>query len=446
MARRSFIPNSLPQKQYLRSIVNGDPYTVLYSGRQMGKTHVGAAGCLLHYHLLKRREMGRIWCLTPSVDQTKAAKDSFEEIAGWVKQGGFIAKYLAHQAKYVLYDGYEVEFKTANEPNLLRGGRCDAIWLDEAAFLKPGVIQVIAPIVAVARGPIWMTTTPNGRNWFYKDYVAPAMNNTNPRIHLVKGVSVDNPKLDKVWMAQLSATYDEATRRQEFEAEFTHKTGLVYPMWKDEYVKEPPKNYSGEVVAGIDPGANDPFCYLWTVKNGKHLWVVDEYYSEERKTLEAHAKQIYTGSWEANTVRRWCDPARAQDRIDLAQTHGLENYKAQPDLKAGINAVAEKMEQGLLHISPKCVHLLDELYNYCYKEGGEVPIDKDNHALDALRYVIYSDKDFGTVNEVITPIHSGYAAVVNTGEDASYNECIMPDGSPKDGYDAKNIPTPHSRK
>lgn len=441
-----FTPNSIHQTTFLQNIKDGVPITIFCGGRQTGKTLTGCAAIGLVTIVLGHNIMGKGWVLTPTIDQTKQAKISFERVMGWKINGGLIKRFLAHENAYILDYGtreYRVEFKTASEPDNLRGGVVDWIHLDEAAFLKSDVWEIIQPCVLASGGPIWMTSTPNGFNWFY-DLYAKARDG-EPSIKAVHAPTSSNPALPPKILIRMMEGYSDERRRAEFEAEFTSSSGLVYPMFKQEFIKEPPKGWVSQIVAGIDPGANDPFAYLWVARNGEECWVVDEYFSSERRTLQTHADRIKSRWCEGNTVRRWSDPARAQDNLDLMVTYGLENWKAKNELKAGIDAVAIKLEKGQLFISPRCENTIREIRNYCYKEQGEIPIDKDNHCMDALRYVIFSERNFTGTNEVIVPINDG-AQMASFG-DKGFNEVYMPDGSMISGWNEGPPPSnPNSRR
>lgn len=431
----TFSPNSTHQRQFLESLVRNTPVTLLCSGRQAGKTFVGAAGIPLQVYVRHNTAMGKGWVLTPTVDQTKQAKTSFERILGWVQEGGAIKRYLSHENAYILENNYRVEFKTASEPNNLRGGVVDWIWIDEAAFIEEEAFDIVQPCVAASGGPIWMTTTPNGKNWLYDRIFK---KDGDPDFKIIHARSIDNPAINAKIIERMAAGYSEEMRAQEFEAVFTHRTGLVYPMFTLKCIQDPPKG-GGEIVCGIDPGANDPFAYLWVLKAGEQFWVADEYYSVERKTLAEHASWISKHTLNRVTARRWSDPGRAQDNLDLALTYGLENFKAKNDLKGGINAVAEALEKGNLFISNKCTSLIKEMYNYIYKDKGEVPEDKNNHALDALRYVIFSERHFSN-NDV--QILSPEGLMIEQG----CNEVYLPDGTQIPGFTPMGGPTPNSRR
>ena len=59
-------------------------------------------------------------------------------------------------------------------------------------------------------------------------------------------------------------------------------------------------------------------------------------------------------------------------------------------LLSGIDMVAERIRSRRLKVSAECSELIREsgLYSYDPAKDREQPIDADNHALDALRYLI----------------------------------------------------------
>jgi hypothetical protein len=89
----------------------------------------------------------------------------------------------------------------------------------------------------------------------------------------------------------------------------------------------------------------------------------------------------------------YCDPSGAQERTELT----LANLTVHPginDLRAGIMAVTARLESGRLRVlAGACPNLLYEAalsrYPDAAEDGGaEAPVDRHNHALAALRYLI----------------------------------------------------------
>jgi len=86
---------------------------------------------------------------------------------------------------------------------------------------------------------------------------------------------------------------------------------------------------------------------------------------------------------------------------------GAGGEKRNPKL-AGIDLVSERMRLGKLKIVREaCLPLIRELSMYCYDPDKklEEPIDEDNHAVDALRYLVVG-KDRGRVVPLATPLET----------------------------------------
>jgi hypothetical protein len=76
-------------------------------------------------------------------------------------------------------------------------------------------------------------------------------------------------------------------------------------------------------------------------------------------------------------------------------THGIFTVPGQNSVTAGINNVRQRLQHGALEISAGCTVLIDEFRKYRWKtarkvsedDPQEAPVKKDDHLLDALRYV-----------------------------------------------------------
>jgi hypothetical protein len=93
-------------------------------------------------------------------------------------------------------------------------------------------------------------------------------------------------------------------------------------------------------------------------------------------------------------VTWYCDPSGATERAEL-RAADLQVIKGDNDIKAGIMAVNSRIQTGRLKVSRiNCPNLIQEAKLYRYPSlaekaiHGENPIDENNHALGALRYLI----------------------------------------------------------
>ena len=57
-----------------------------------------------------------------------------------------------------------------------------------------------------------------------------------------------------------------------------------------------------------------------------------------------------------------------------------------------------------LYVTSNCINTIKEFKSYKYPEkGGDRPVDRDNHLMDALRYVLYTvDQNGGNEDGTVT--------------------------------------------
>jgi len=206
--------------------------------------------------------------------------------------------------------------------------------------------------------------------------------------------------------AKARATTPAATFEREWEANPDAGEGLVYPFEEKFHVREPPDGLR-EFIVGADWGWSDPGVLLRGGIQGHGadatLWIVDEHYESE---IPNHIWDERARAW--RDAKFWPDPSRP-DRINDFRALGLAVGESDNDIFAGIARVADLLfirqvetmgpafqpivtRVARLYVSPRCKNLIREFGLYRRKKlpgGGfdEQPEDKNNHAMDALRYM-----------------------------------------------------------
>jgi hypothetical protein len=175
------------------------------------------------------------------------------------------------------------------------------------------------------------------------------------------------------------------------------REGLVYEDFQRCIVEESPLVQSGQNCGGIDFGFHNPFAAPWGyLDHDDVLWITGLRY-QAGCTLPLHAANL-----PKDHRRWWADPAEpglirelrlgGHDVIPCVHVpgKGASGEKRNPKL-AGIDKVTERMRTGRLKIvRGECLDLIRELSMYCYdpEKQSEEPLDINNHACDALRYLI----------------------------------------------------------
>ena len=163
----------------------------------------------------------------------------------------------------------------------------------------------------------------------------------------------------------------------------------------DENSDNKPRNVIN-TIAGVDFGFTNPAAVISIHKDfDGSYWVYDEWYKRGKTD-----KQIaeYVSMCRFNDV--YPDP-ESPSAIQEMQTLGVnckEVIKNKDSIKNGISKIRALFKQNKLHIHKRCENLIMELETYAYPEKRpdhneeENPIKENDHALDALRYALYTDE------------------------------------------------------
>jgi hypothetical protein len=239
-------------------------------------------------------------------------------------------------------------------------------------------------MLAVSQGRLVALSTPFGqRGWFYDEW---AGSGPWQRIQITWR---DCPRISPAFIEEERRALGDAWVAQEYETLFTALEGLVYPDFSRAAVDQVPPA-GGRPFGGIDFGWRNPFAAVWGKLDADDvLWLTGERYAS-RTPLHEHAaalKALGPVSW-------YADPAGATEIVEL-RAAGLTVRAADNALRPGIAAVSSRLGTGRLRVlRPACPALLREAGLYRYPSAaerlrdGENPVDENNHALAALRYLV----------------------------------------------------------
>jgi phage terminase large subunit len=201
-----------------------------------------------------------------------------------------------------------------------------------------------------------------------------------------------------------------------FKGKWVAAEGVVYEYLQDTHRIK--REDAPEIVSwylAIDFGYTNPFvCQLWGVDRDGRLYLWQEIYMTKR-TVNAHIPDIKK-MIEGKQITAIIADHDAEDRATLHEA-GLHTIAAKKDIRVGIQAVEERLNvQGdgkpRLYITEgACIEADRDLYReypgdlhpcstehefpvYAWppskdgKADKEVPLDLNNHGMDALRYIV----------------------------------------------------------
>lgn len=251
----------------------------LVAGRRGGKT-LSAAWEVLFYCMFPEEfhrdahgdESQRplwVWVLTKDHEVGFPARMAFQQ-ALWESGMKKDKDYRWNKTEKLIEfnDGTIVQFKTADDPQSLRGAGLDILWIDEAAFIPTDEAWgVVLPALTDKLGLVITTTTPQGRNWFWKEFWSD-LSLADPDQFRVEYTSIDNPYFTKKEWERMRLRMHPILFKQEFMAAFNALAGVeLQGDWLKYYSYGDPDRgetklpltegqFKGRKFIGVDPASS----------------------------------------------------------------------------------------------------------------------------------------------------------------------------------------------
>lgn len=300
----------------------------------------------------------------------------------------------------------KIGFKSADQGReKFQGASLDFVWFDEEP--PEDVYHECKMRVLDKKGDVFGTMTPlKGLTWVYDEIFLNRGN--NPEVWYTQMEWGDNPYLDKDEVKLLTESMDEETLESRRYGRFKQEGGLVYPEFdQNVHVIQPfdvPLEWQDTI--SIDPGLRNPLsAHFYCSDYDGNVYVVAEHY-EAGKDVDYHAAAIlaiadrlnwkrgYGGYLEAlmDSAANQRTLASSKSVAELFYERGIKpNCRVNKNMFSGISAVktlfARRPPQ--IFIFSTCVNMIREIKGYFWG-NADLPIKKDDHAMDELRYYVSS--------------------------------------------------------
>lgn len=312
------------------------------------------------------------------------------------------------------YGGMKDEQQREQIRSIGQEGGVDIAWMEEAAkFTESDFNEVLARMRGKAAPwrQVILSTNPDApTHWIYKrlikggkanTYYSGAMDNPHNPADYIETLATLTGVLgqrlrDGLWIQAVGAVYDG----------YDPALHLIDPF---------PIPSDWRKIRAIDFGYTNPFtCQWWALDGDGRMYLYREIYHTQR-LVEDHAKQITELSVGEHVEATTADHD-AEDRATL-ERYGVTTVAAEKSIRVGIQMVQKRLRKAgdgkpRLFIfrgalvecdralgkakKPTCTE--DEFPAYVWPEGKdgkpykEIPIDDNNHGMDAGRYaVMYLD-------------------------------------------------------
>ncbi len=405
-----------------------------FGGNRSGKTECGAvetvwiATATHPYRKITKNTEGWVVSLSYEVQRDVAQPKLLKylppsSIVDVVMEKGSKASYERGVIDYILVKNAlggisKITFKSCDQGReKFQGASLDYVWFDEEP--PQDVYEECKMRVLDKKGDLYGTMTPlKGLTWVYHDIYLNEMQ--DPEVYYVNMSWEDNPYLDPAEVDKMQKSMSDDVLSTRCYGHFRSASGLVYPQFDESiHVIDPfeiPRDWQDKI--SIDPGLKNPLsCHFYAVDYDGNVYVVGEHYDKE-KDVEYHAKKIKEVAdyldWHRDSGGRLTaliDSAAGQKTLasdksvaELFFEKGIAvDTRVNKDLFSGLMRVRDVLSArpARLFIFRTCTNLIRELKGYRWGDN-DLPIKRDDHSLDELRYYLMSHPQAPTIKNKVT--------------------------------------------
>lgn len=375
---------------YLPLYTDDSTILIIYGGagsgksRFIGQKHMYRILTERGHRLMIVRKVGRT--LRESVFQLMQ-----DYVHGWGLSQFFKINKSEMKITY-LPNGNEIIFFGLDDVEKLKSiERISSIWIEEASEVtQDDYEQLRLRLRGYKHGYMQMILSFNpisAEHWIKKYFFDNADDIEEP-LKIVKSTYRDNRFIDEQYKRALEGLKKTNLQKYKIYAlgEWGVLKGLIYDQYK--VIDEMPEDFESEFF-GVDFGWNDPTAVVHVRKIGQKLYI-DELLYQSQLTNADVIKLLNQGFPLLKRLQGYFDWAEP-DRLEEFRRAGYYVNRAKKNILLGISKVKEYE----LHITKQSVNILREIAGYVWREdrnGNPIdePVDLDNHAMDAIRYAVFT--------------------------------------------------------
>lgn len=366
------------QEAYDKHFVNA----CFQGGSRSGKTYNIVMWLIIHAMRNPNVKIAVVRQTRPAIESS-----SFEDFKSIMLDMGLWSERNLNVTKlcYTFENGSRVEFFGCDDEQRVRGRKRDILFCNEANELSLDVWNQLK--MRTTRFTICdFNPSFDDEHWLVN------VNNDYDKTYFKITTYKDNPFLEQEiidWIESYKDTNESMWRIYGLGLQSIVE-GLVFPKY--ELVKKWP-TWVKNTYIGVDFGfTNDPTAIVKVGLYRDEIYIQEIAYARGMftediikmlKQPQCKGYQIISESADPRLVR---EIARSGLHITPVKKGGRT-----PSILAGIEAIQSKK----IFITEKSVNVEKEIRNYTFSQGKDgtwsnIPIDKWNHAMDAIRYVVYT--------------------------------------------------------
>lgn len=278
-------------------------------------------------------------------------------------------------------------------------------FLDEVVLMPESFVNQVLARCSVTGAKIWMNCNPEGNTHYIKTKFIDKANDKN---YIVAHFTLDdNYSLSEERRQFYKRQWTGVFYRRFILGEWCLADGLVYTSFDSDSMV-----FNGEIDyrkydainVGFDYGIQNPTAFVMVGYNLEKerievlkAWAYSGRETQQQKTDDELYSDLENFIGDAPVQYVYGDPSATSFHAMIRKKARFKNREANNEVNAGISFVSMLFALNQLYVhSENCSVLFDELSAYSWdskaseKRGEDIVLKQSDHALDALRYVLYT--------------------------------------------------------
>ena len=281
---------------------------------------------------------------------------------------------------------------------IIRGMTIKRSYVDEWTLVKPDFTNQLIARHSVAGAWCGGTTNPDGpRHDLKLNYIDRAAEMGHRVFHF--GLEDNRAHLPDGYIENLSRQYTGLWNDRFIKGLWTMADGVIYETFDPaRHVVDTLPAMQRVVAMGVDYGTTNPTRgHLIGLGVDNRLYVMAEWApgGGTTSTRSKSMRQFLDANQQPDYI--FVDPAAAEYKLQLRQDGFTNVANGSNKVKAGIGVVNALLSTDRLLIHSSCTELLGEIPGYVWdskaaEKGEDAPVKLNDHAVDALRYGVFSSR------------------------------------------------------
>lgn len=296
--------------------------------------------------------------------------------------------------------------KDERSQDLVAGFTAAGFFFDEVSLMPQSFVNQAVARCSEYGAKLWFNCNPDGPfHWFKLEWIDKLDEKNAIRIHCLLD---DNPSLDEVTRKRYKRMFGGVFYERYILGLWVMAEGVIYSMFDKGMVidKVPLEVKIVKKWIGVDYGQSNATVFLLVgLGSDDKLYILDEYYHEGRTSMIQKSPAKYSKDFMKWKIKNgvdgmpvvfdhiFIDPSAKGFMLQLHEAGERKIKQADNDVIKGIELVSSIIDNDMLRVLAHCTNTISEFSAYRWdpkaqERGEDKPVKQNDHAMDALRYVV----------------------------------------------------------